>query len=360
LNQKFSLLNNLLQTILMNVKLVLRNSIAKALFLSGISSPKLRGQGRLSIATFHRVLPEAERQDYPFPGLVVTPEELDKLLTYFTEYYDCGDLETQHKRYLSGETTALPLLAITFDDAQFDNYKYARPVLARHHIKASFFVPVIAVEQQKPLWHDQLGFAILNMLRQGHSGQNRLLSILSEAGLSMKGSDNLINRVVSASKGISLESRLRLVASLVDASGTEQIPDFARLMTFDEIGVLATDGHEIGSHSMTHCLMPECDDKALEYEVAESRRVLQARLGKSIYTFCYPNGNSDSRSALAVSQAGYLRAVTTDWGSNSQKMDRFRLRRYDMDTKQVQDSTGNFLPALLAFRMSGLYPGLGQ
>jgi peptidoglycan/xylan/chitin deacetylase (PgdA/CDA1 family) len=100
------------------------------------------------------------------------------------------------------------------------------------------------------------------------------------------------------------------------------------------------------------------DDTALAYEVTESRQALQARLGQPITTFCYPNGNSDVRTAHAVARAGYLRAVTTDWGNNAQETDQFRLRRYDMVTRHVQDSTGKFVPALLAFRMSGFYPGL--
>ena len=354
----YALPNLRLVSLLMTAKIILRNSIARVLFITGITAPVRRCQGRLSIATFHRVLPEAERQDYPFPGLVVTPEELNGFLTYFTENFDCSDLETQHERYLSGETSGRPLLAITFDDAQYDNYKYARPLLAHHQVKASFFVPITAVEQQELLWHDQLGFAILNLLKQSHVGRERLLAILPSTGLAVDDKGDLLSNIVNASKNIALEARLKLVASLVEASGTAQAPEFARLMSFNEIEELAADGHEIGSHSMTHCLMPELDDRTLSYEVTESRNILHTRLGKPIYSFCYPNGNSDARTEHAVAQAGYLRAVTTDWGSNDQEADRFRLRRFDMTAKHVQDSKGRFMPALLAFRMSGFYPGL--
>jgi len=344
----------------MSAKTILRNSIARLLFLSGLIAPARRGFGRLSIATFHRVLPEIDRQSYPYPGLVVTPEELDAFMNYFTENFDCGTLATQHERYLSGENPARPLLAITFDDAQYDNYRYARPVLARNHIKASFFVPVRAVERQELLWHDRLGFAVLSLLKQTHGGREKLMRILTAAGLSASGPGSLLSDVVNASKGIGLEARLRLIETLVEASGATSAPDFARLMTFEELAELAADGHEIGSHSMTHCLMPECDNRALTYEVTESRHVLQDRIGKPIETFCYPNGNSDARTAHAVEQAGYLRAVTTSWGSNGQETDRFQLRRYDMTARRVQDSNGKFVPALLAFRMSGFYPGLGS
>ncbi|MDO8412258.1 MAG: polysaccharide deacetylase family protein, partial [Gallionellaceae bacterium] len=126
----------------MSATTILRNGIAHLLFKMGITSPQRRNRKYLSIITFHHVLPEADRLAYPFPGLVVTPQELDTLLTYFAEHFDCGALATQHERYLNGAISARPLLALTFDDAQYDNYCYARPILARHHIKASFFVPL--------------------------------------------------------------------------------------------------------------------------------------------------------------------------------------------------------------------------
>lgn len=115
----------------MSAKTKLRNSAAQLLFFTRLTAPEWRSRGRLSVVTFHRVLPEAEPQAYPYPGLVVTPQELDAFLTYFTEHFDCGTLATQYERYLSGENSARPLLALTFDDAQHDNHRNARSVLAR-------------------------------------------------------------------------------------------------------------------------------------------------------------------------------------------------------------------------------------
>ena len=342
-----------------NIKIGLRNSVAQLLFVAGLTVPGRRSRGHLSIVTFHRVLPEAERRAYPYPGLVVTPQELDELLTYFKHHFDCGTLESQHERYLSREGSARPLLALTFDDAQYDNHRYARPALARHNLKASFFVPVAVVERKELLWHDRLGFAILALLEQGRAGKELLMKVLFAAGLSGNRPGSLVRNIVQQAKGLALEARLRLVDALAETSGMAAPPEFARLMTLEELAGLAADGHEIGSHSMTHCLMPECDDHALAYELAESRRVLQMRLARPIESFCYPNGNSDARTANAVAKAGYRRAVTTTWGQNGPDTDCFQLSRCNMDAERVRDSNWKLVPALVAFRMSGLYPGLG-
>jgi peptidoglycan/xylan/chitin deacetylase (PgdA/CDA1 family) len=313
----------------------------------------------LSIVTFHRVLPGAEREAYPYPGLVVTPEELDKLLDYFTEHFDCGTLATQHERYLDGRISERPLLALTFDDGQYDNFRHARPMLDQHGVKASFFVPVEAVQRRELVWHDRLGFAVLELLNRVDGGRERLMQIVSAAGLSGGRPGSLVENLVEESKRLTLDTRLRLVDALANESGNSRVPEFARLMTFDEIAELASDGHEIGSHSMTHCLMPECDDRSLAYELQESRCVLEARIGRSIETFCYPNGDCDARTAGAVANTGYRRAVTTRWGHNGPKADRYQLRRFHIDASHLWQSNGTFLPDVLAFRMSGYYPGLG-
>lgn len=343
----------------MSAKTIIRNSAARLLLLMGITAPRSRANRRFSIVTFHRVLPSEERNAYPYPGLVVTPQELDEFLRFFAGEFDCGPLATQHRRYLSGEVTARPLLAITFDDGQYDNHLHARPILAHHQIKASFFIPVLAVEKQEPLWHDRLGFALLALLNNPDGGVQLLRERLAAAGLQAGGRDSLIGNTVAAAKRLALAARLDLVSDIEKCAGMETVPEFARLMDFHEIAQLAATGHEIGSHSMTHCLMPECDDAALAYELGESRRVLEERLACPVESFCYPNGDADSRTARAVAEAGYRCAVTTAWGSNGLQEDEFLLRRYDMDAAHACDTNGKLVSALIAWRMSGLYPGLG-
>ncbi|MGE3532903.1 MAG: polysaccharide deacetylase family protein [Steroidobacteraceae bacterium] len=338
------------------VRSVIKNALARILFASRLTSPYWRGRGRLSIATFHRVLPKEDRNHYPYPGLAVTPQELDTLLSYFVSHFDCGTLASQHDRLMKNDITDRPLLALTFDDGQFDNYKYARPLLDKYCLKASFFIPVNALEHNQLLWHDQLGFAVNTLCEQEEVGSNQLKRILIEAGLNFDGPLQA-QYVVAATKRLTLPVRLRLVDQLTAAAGTLQMPEYARPMSFAELAQLASEGHEIGSHSMTHCMMTDCNDEELTYELTESRLKLQERLQKSkISSFCYPNGNFDDRTVAAVVRAGYFRAVTTRWGSNMTSTNCFQLNRFDIDAYRTFDSLGQFNPDLLAFRMSGFYP----
>src|SRR4051812_44274787 len=81
---------------IMSFKSTLREAAARLLFHSGLTAHGWRARGRLSIATFHRVLPDAQRRVYPFPGLVVTPEELGAILGYLAQHFEIGTLAVQH------------------------------------------------------------------------------------------------------------------------------------------------------------------------------------------------------------------------------------------------------------------------
>lgn len=338
---------------LRTAKTALRSIAARLVHQFGLTDPKTRSKGLFTIVTFHRVLPDSERAEYPFPGLAVSPEHLDAIITFLVQHFDCGTLEQQSDRYSRCQATDKPLLAVTFDDAQYDNYRHARPVLAKHGVLASFFAPVAAIERKELLWHDQLGFALQGLLRKPEGGRQELASILSGAGLAFSGETNPIHRVVQDAKRLTLSERLGLVSQLTEASGQESTPEFARMMTYDELTTLANDGHEIGSHSMTHCLMTECNDEMLQYELSESRHRLETALGRPVGSFCYPNGNCDTRTARAAEAAGYRRAVTTRWGHNHSRTDVFQLRRFDMESAYLTDSTGTITPALVAYRISG-------
>ena len=57
-----------------------------------------------------------------------------------------------------------PILAITFDDGQLDNYQNALPVLERNGVTASFYIPSQTLENTAPLWHDAMATSVASSL----------------------------------------------------------------------------------------------------------------------------------------------------------------------------------------------------
>lgn len=340
------------------VRSTIRDLAASTLARTGALAPARRARGELTIVTFHRVLPEAERRAYPHPGLAVTPDELRWLGAYFAEHFAVGTL-TEHVRRLNERvSTPKPLLSITFDDGQLDNFVFGRPVLDELDLRATFFVPVDHIASGAALWHDRMGFALLRAL--GDAGAHATLEregFVSAASLRDE-PHAVVAQVTSQAKDRSPAEREEWIARLESIAGATPLPEWAGMMTWEHLRLLAEDGHEIGSHSRTHPLLPQCDETTVVEEVAGSRRILRAELGVPVESFCYPNGDYDDRSRRAVQSAGYVCGVVTRWGRNPPASDPYTLLRCDMHPDHVRDRHGRLSAARLSLRLSGLQRSL--
>lgn len=85
-------------------------------------------------------------------------------------------------------------------------------------------------------------------------------------------------------------------------------------MTWAEVAELPGLGFEIGSHSVTHPDLRFLSGARLTRELVEARRELQERTGARVDFFCYPAGKFNDQTPEAIKAAGYLGAVTTEYG----------------------------------------------
>jgi peptidoglycan/xylan/chitin deacetylase (PgdA/CDA1 family) len=69
----------------------------------------------------------------------------------------------------------------------------------------------------------------------------------------------------------------------------------------------------IGSHTMTHPILPMLDAATIDFEMTESRRQLEQKLNRAASYFCYPNGSHHAQSRLAAKRT-YDAAVTVESG----------------------------------------------
>ena len=334
----------------------IRDTLGGLLWGLGITAP--RGPERFTIVMFHRVLPAAVRDDYPLPGIAVTPEELRWFLGFFRQHFVCGSLQEMAARWLADQhQSGPPLLAVTFDDGQLDNYTHALPVLREAQVQASFFPALAHVESGQALWHDRLGGAIQRMLRADEAASR---AALADMGVRLpRGSlRTAVEFAVEDAKRLEPDFRLDRVEQ-IEGLAPRAEPEWAGMMSWDQLRALVAEGHEVGSHSLSHAFLPQCSDEELAAEVGESRTRLRDQLGIECESFCYPNGDSDARTARAVAAAGYRYGVTTRWGANARSVDLYRLNRCNMNFEQTCDRRGELSAARLAWRISGLQPGLG-
>src|SRR5690606_24242468 len=99
------------------------------------------------------------------------------------------------------------------------------------------------------------------------------------------------------------------------------------LMDASGIRAWAAAGHEVGSHTLNHPVLPGISPELAANEIRDSRDVLEQITGTPVTAFCYPYGKFTPALAECVRDAGYDSATTTARGLARNDDDLFALPR---------------------------------
>jgi peptidoglycan/xylan/chitin deacetylase (PgdA/CDA1 family) len=185
---------------------------------------------------------------------------------------------------------------LTFDDGLANNYNNVLPVLQTLNAPAIFFVSTQHV----------------------HSHKNWLPASRAAARRHWGREENVPQE---------------LAADFYDGMSRDQLAECAR-------NPLVT----IGSHTVSHPLLTQCDRDRLEFELNESRHFLEGITGKTVSLFAYPTGDYNRAVAEAVKLCGYRAAFAEN------------IRHVGMPAFEIQ-RIGIYAagPAYLSLKLSGVH-----
>ncbi len=102
------------------------------------------------------------------------------------------------------------------------------------------------------------------------------------------------------------------------------------LMDAAQLREMHAAGITIGSHTLTHPKLPECEPEQMLREIADSKSRLEDVLSHPVQHFAYPYGLYDDTARRMVEESGYLSACSTRSGFNNRETDRYELRRIEV------------------------------
>jgi len=89
------------------------------------------------------------------------------------------------------------------------------------------------------------------------------------------------------------------------------------LMSWLQIQEMAAQGIDFGAHSRTHPVLTAISSAEAENEIAESRELLENKLGIPVHFFAYPYGEFDPSIQAMVGDAGFTASCTIHTGLNT-------------------------------------------
>ncbi len=259
---------------------------------------------KLIILTYHRV---ADPSKTPLlnPRLVsALPNDFDAQMEFLATNYNVISMETALESI--DNDVALPSRAvlITFDDAYFDFPDFAWPILKKHSLCASVFVPTdFAAQPNCGFWWDRLHAAVI---------QTDVKQLVTPT-MGTLALDNLKNRLLV------LRNLQNYIKTLVHQEAMGFVGEICRklgvcgivqqsTMDWEQLKILSKHGLILGAHTRTHPLLTQVPlDKARE-EVRGSYQDLKTNIGNVLPIFAYPNGNQNDDIRNLLREEGIVMA----------------------------------------------------
>jgi len=102
-------------------------------------------------------------------------------------------------------------------------------------------------------------------------------------------------------------------------------PNGRQTLTPDKLRSLASEGFEVGGHSLSHAVLPQLRSEEIAREVGTCKHRLEDILGERVRMFCYPKGRFNATVVDQVKRAGYEGARTTRMLRQALDFDPFQM-----------------------------------
>jgi len=286
--------------------------------------PRLRRvmRPRFAILCYHRV----GRGGVPiYSGLPASVFEAQ--MRYLRKHYrilSLGDVLQEMAEPRSTE----PAVAITFDDGYADLYTQAFPILQRYSVPSTIYLTVGAIDSGEVAWYDRVFVAF-----QVAPAKDFVLPLNPPRRIYLETPEG---RLRAAVEFITLMRKLPAAEQRAHCARLESavpLPSESlsnRMLTWDQVRQMQAAGVSLGTHTITHPVVSNLDDADLEWELGESKRILENRIQHHVEDFAFPFGKSEEcgqKAISALSRLGYRSAVTTEAGLNVPTTNPFALLR---------------------------------
>jgi peptidoglycan/xylan/chitin deacetylase (PgdA/CDA1 family) len=280
--------------------------------------------GLLPVLTYHRV-DEPERSPELYPGLVgATPAEFDEQMRFLSSFYRPLSL-AELLAIRRGEAPLPPhAVMVTFDDGYRSVAEHAWPIMQRHGVPLTLFVPTAYPgDPGTAFWWDRLWWAL--------GGEDPVVSTpLGDLPVRPPAARlGTYRRLRGYLKSLEHERAMAIVADLSGGSGATALAP--SVLGWVELRRLAAEGVAIGSHSRTHPLLDKVARAEARREIVDSLGDLERELGPTPRVFAYPGGGFDTGVATVLEEEGFEIAFLTRRGLNDlSRPDWLRLRRINV------------------------------
>ncbi|MEE9555558.1 MAG: polysaccharide deacetylase family protein [candidate division Zixibacteria bacterium] len=233
-------------------------------------------------------------------------------------------------------------IAITFDDGYASVYDIAFPLLKKHGVCATIYLPTDWINGKLSLWWEDLSDMLLGF--KAKAGNIEELGKIGKE-LKIEPSKYVLNDKISKKMLLQVFSfelmktgddrRKKIMDDLRYALFNDTAYKRSEInpITWNQISEMADAGIMFGAHTSSHINLSYVDIELAGKEIADSKIEIENRLGREIKGFAYPYGYDVAgytRFIPLLEELGFDYACTSWWGNNANNSNLFQLFRNNL------------------------------
>jgi peptidoglycan/xylan/chitin deacetylase (PgdA/CDA1 family) len=256
------------------------------------------------ILMYHRIGPKIG----PLSQDRLDPQIFERQLEYFSRNFEILSLDELVVTIIQRKALPKKAIVISLDDGYKDNYSYAYPLLKKYHVPAIIFLTSGHINSRKLFWWDRVNYAVdhgkVNQLDLDELGNYSIQSEVSKR--------QAASTIIEKFKNIPDERKNLLIEKLINASKVDipQSIDKDMILSWDDIKEMSSGGISFGAHSVNHPILTQLTREQAKFEIVQSKRDIEEKLGQPVTAFSYPNGNFDLELLRLVKEIGFACAVS--------------------------------------------------
>jgi peptidoglycan/xylan/chitin deacetylase (PgdA/CDA1 family) len=256
--------------------------------------------GGYAVVNYHGVVPAEHSPpdnsvaEIFLDGNLVRPEMLRRQLQFLKAHYNVIRPEDFRAWIERGEKLPPRAVLVTCDDGLVNTLTDMLPVLQSEAVPCLFFVTGASCSDNPGmLWYEEL-----YLLMRSRPLEAPDLLLPAEEGT--EPSDSFQARwwsTVRRASRLEASARSDWMGQLRDHRSGMPVPRSEkrwRLLNIAELRTLAEAGMTIGAHTLSHPVLSLCGEEEARREIHESKSDIERVLGRPVWAFAYPFGNSST------------------------------------------------------------------
>lgn len=290
---------------------------------------------KLLILAYHRIIVKGDSREYIQEGMYVDVNNFEKQLIFLKKRYNIIHIKEVpgliRRKNSSMDIDKRPYCVLTFDDGWADFYYNAFPVIKKHEVVVTVFLPTNYIGTDRMFWTDHIAYLLINRSNKENIYQSDNSTINWIEKLT-GGIHTIIESVIKHMKYMAPGEINEIIQRLHDRRGIPQNVEKFNFLSWEQVHEMAKSGFiNYGSHSDNHYILNSISEDSVYQELILSKDILikYGLLGSSFIPFCYPNGGHNDRIVKMVQETGYNLAVTTrnGWNDISNDTNLYTLKR---------------------------------